>query len=50
MKKLFYRFFGGRTFSAARCMAKCPNCNNGACSKDAGHAGTHYCNYDQKPF
>jgi hypothetical protein len=32
------------------CLAKCPNCDNGACSKDAGHAGWHWCNYDEKPF
>ena len=50
MKTLLLKFAGSLGFGVARCMAKCPNCDKGACSKDVGHAGTHYCNYDEKPF
>jgi hypothetical protein len=50
MRKLLQRFFASTVFGNTRCMQKCPNCANGACSKDSGHSGLHYCNYDEKPF
>lgn len=42
--------FVHRTFGQKTCMTKCPNCTTGACSKDVGHPGFHYCDYEQKPF
>jgi hypothetical protein len=49
MRIFLQRFFGSGIF-AKRCMTKCPNCTNGACSRDVGHTSFHYCNYEEKEF